>query len=398
MSENKNTILILFNERKKETPNTFFFEKKFSLKYRTKIIYISDYTQKNNYKIIENINEIIRNEHVSIVLFQGDGLSVMDVNFINSIDNNVKKGILVWDDMMYHYTNRITASACDFILSGCPLSTIKFQELGYEAIWIPVESSSSIFNNLKEKKIHDVLFFGRKKNNRSKIIDFLKQNNINLLECGPYDEISNTFQKLNKLINQSKIVLNFSEQDNTKYNYNQLSYFKHHYSIKGRVYFTGMCGSLCISQYNPASELLFKENELPYFYNEDDCLKKIRNYLSDDIKLQEATKKYMNKCLEFEDNNYMNKVKVFMDKTNKTNYKKIIKIPFWYEYTYFKKNIFIRFKQNKFSAFFSQIFYSLFKSKFENKLFIPIFFSIAIMVSTIFLIKFPFSGAKNEKV
>ena len=84
-------ILILFSERKKETPNTFFFEKKFSLKYRTKIIYISDYTKKNNYKIIENINDIIRTEHVSIVLFQGDGISIMDVNFINLIDNNVKK-------------------------------------------------------------------------------------------------------------------------------------------------------------------------------------------------------------------------------------------------------------------------------------------------------------------
>ena len=120
------------------------------MKYRTKTIYISDYTKKNNYKIIENINDIIRTEHVSIVLFQGDGISIMDVNFINLIDNNVKKGILVWDDTMYHYTNRITAAACDFILSGCPISTIKFQELGYKAIWLPVENNGSIFNDLKE--------------------------------------------------------------------------------------------------------------------------------------------------------------------------------------------------------------------------------------------------------
>ncbi len=398
MPEKKKTILILFNERKKETPNTFFFEQKFALKYKTKIIYISDYTKKNNYKIIVNINEIIRNENVSIVLFQGDGLSVMDVNFINLIDNNVKKGILVWDDMMYHYTNRITASACDFILSGCPLSTIKFQELGYEAIWLPVESNSSIFHKLEEKKIYDVLFFGRKKNNRSNIIKFLKEKNINIIECGPYDEKSNTFQKLNKLINQSKIVLNFTEQDNTQYKYNQLSHFKYHYSIKGRVYFTGLSGTLCISQYNPASELIFKENELPYFYDAEDCLKQIRNYLSNDAKLNNATEKYKNKCFEFEDKNYMNKIKNFIDITNKSNNNKIIKIPIWYEYIYFKKNIFIRFKKNKFSSFFGQIFCSLFKNKYNNKLLIPIFFSFALIISTIFLIKFPFSRTKNEKV
>ena len=154
----------------------------------------------------------------------------------------------------------------------------------------------------------------------------------------------------------------------------------------------------CISQYNPASELIFKENELPYFYDAEDCLKQIRNYLSNDAKLNNATEKYKNKCFEFEDKHYMNKIKNFIDTTNKSNNNKILKIPLWYEYIYFKKNIFIRFKQNKFSSFFGQIFYSLFKNKYENKLLIPIFFSFALMISTIFLIKFPFSGTKNEKI
>ena len=49
--------------------------------------------------------------------------------------------------MMYHYRNRITASACDFVLSGCPISVLKFQELGYQALWIPVESNGDIFKD-----------------------------------------------------------------------------------------------------------------------------------------------------------------------------------------------------------------------------------------------------------
>jgi hypothetical protein len=216
MSNIKESILILFSERKQETPNTFFFEKKFSLIYNTKILYISDYLRDNNFTISKKINNILKEEKISMVLFQGDGLSIMDINFINSINNNVKKGMLVWDDMMYHDTNRITASACDFVLSGCPLSVFKFQELGYPALWIPVESNGDIFKELNEKKINDVLFFGRQKNNRQKYIKFLKENNIKILECDPYDDISDTFEKLNKLINQSKIVLNFTEQDNTK--------------------------------------------------------------------------------------------------------------------------------------------------------------------------------------
>ena len=397
MSNKKESILILFSARKQETPNTFFFEKKFSLIYNTKILYISDYLRDNNFTISKKINNILKEEKISIVLFQGDGLSIMDINFINSINNNVKKGMLVWDDMMYHDRNRITASACDFVLSGCPLSVFKFQELGYQALWIPVESNGDIFKELNEKKIYDVLFFGRQKNNRQKYIKFLKENNIKILECGPHDDISNTFEKLNKLINQSKIVLNFTEQDNTKYNYNPLSNFKYHYCIKGRVYFTGLSGTLCISEYNPAAELIFKNNELPYFNNEKECLDLIIKYITDNSNLDYATDKYKKKCLEFEDKNYMKIVKVFLQNLSLNRDKPYINIPYWYEYTFFKKNILTRFKQNKFFSFFSQVFISLFTNNYKNKTLLPVVFILTLLSSIIFLFKFPFSRKKYEK-
>ena len=58
MIENKKSILLLFKERKKETPNSFFFERKFSREYNTSIIYISDYLNKNNHAIAKIINTI----------------------------------------------------------------------------------------------------------------------------------------------------------------------------------------------------------------------------------------------------------------------------------------------------------------------------------------------------
>ena len=397
MSNIKESILILFSERKQETPNTFFFENKFSLIYNTKILYISDYLKDNNLTITKKINNILREEKISTILFQGDGLSIMDTNFINSINNNVKKGMLVWDDMMYHDTNRITASACDFVLSGCPLSVIKFQELGYQALWLPVESNGVIFKELNEKKIYDVLFFGRQKNNREKYIKYLKENNIKILECGPYDEISDTFEKLNKLINQSKIVLNFTEQDNTKYNYNPLSNFKYHYCIKGRVYFTGLSGTLCISEYNPAAELIFKNSELLFFDNKKECLDLVNEYITDNSKLEYATNKYKKKCIEFEDKNYMKNVKVFLQKLSPSKGNLNINIPYWYEYIFFKKSILSRYKENRFLTFFSQAYSSLFVNNYKNKTLLPVVFVLTLLSSTIFLLKFPFSKNKHEK-
>ena len=133
-------------------------------------------------------------------------------------------------------------------------------------------------------------FLAEKKNNLSKYLEYLKNNNIKVLECGPYDEISNTFEKLNKLINQSKIILNFTEQDNSKYSYNPLSSFKYQFTLRGRVYFIGLCGALCISEYDPSAELLFTNNELPFFTSKNECLSLIRHYLSDELNLRRLQK------------------------------------------------------------------------------------------------------------
>ena len=398
MLKQKESILIIFSERKKETPNTFFFEKKFSLEYETKLLYLTDFYHKSNISIANHLNEIIKNENITVVLFQGDGLSVIDINFINLINNKVKKGLLIWDDKMYHYTNRITASACDFVLSGCPISVIKFLELGYKAFFLPVEANGAVFKDLKEKKIYDVLFFGRQKNNRAEVISYLKDNKVKVYECGPYDEISNTFEKLNKLINQSKIVVNFTQQDNTIYKYNPLSNFKFNFDLKGRSYFTGLSGTLCVSEYNPSAELLFINNEMPFFKTKQECFEIIKDLLSNNTKLEEATNRYKKKCLEFEDSNYMKETKKFIDNIQKHRESIKIQVPYWYEYIYFKKSTLIRFKRNIFFSFFTQVFENLFISKYKNKGIIPVIFLLTLFTSMLFLLKLPFSNKKYEKI
>ncbi len=390
----KNSILILFKERKKETPNSFFYERKFSRKYNVTTVFISDYLKDNNLKIIKKINNIIKKESISVVLFEGDHLSIFDTKFIKSIDCGVKKGIFLQDDYMFHYMNRITASACDFVLTACPLSDLKFKVLGYNSMFLPVEADGSIFKDYNEKKIYDVLFFGRVKNNRSQMIKYIKDNGVNILECGPYDPISDTPEKLAKVINKSKIVLNFSESDNKKRENNQLSHYKYYYQMKGRVCFIGMCNSLCVSEYSPSNELIFKDNEMPYFKDKEDCLKIVQKLIQDNLTLRNVTEKYREKCLYFEDSKYMKKIKNFLE-TLDLNKKIKVKIPYWYEYAFFKKNIMLRFRQNKFISFFSQIFISIFLTNYKTKYLIPIFFSLGVFVSILFIIRFPLKKLKS---
>ena len=48
--------------------------------FNTSIIYISDYLYKNNHDIAKIINTIIDEKKISIVLFEGDHISIFDSN------------------------------------------------------------------------------------------------------------------------------------------------------------------------------------------------------------------------------------------------------------------------------------------------------------------------------
>ena len=96
-----------------------------------------------------------------------------------------------------------------------------------------------------------------------------------------------------------------------------------------------MCGTLCISEYNPSAELIFKNNELPYF-NRKRMFRFNKKLFIRQFKFRLYNKKYKIKCLEFEDKIYMKKTNYLLMKflKQKTKY---IKLPFWYEYTFLKK-------------------------------------------------------------
>ena len=169
---------------------------------------------------------------------------------------------------------------------------------------------------------------------------------------------------------------------------------KYYYQMKGRVCFIGMCNSLCLSEYSPSNELIFNNNEMPYFKNKEDCLKIIQKLIKDDLLLRKTTEQYREKCLYFEDGNYMKKIKNFFENLN-LNKKVNVKIPYWYEYAFFKKNIMLRYRQNKFISFFSQVFISIFLTNYKTKYLIPIFFSLGVFVSILFIIKFPLQKLKS---
>ena len=379
-------VLFVFKDRKSVTLNNDFWSEKFKNKYKVTQFFINDFLYLSNKKIISEINKIISSNNIEIVLLEGDHAHIIDYNFIKSLNNKTKKGIFLGDDMVWHNLNAISAQSCDFIFSSCPISALKFQEIGTNSFFVPIESDGKILKDYKLEKIYDVLHFGREKTIRSNYIDYLKNNNIKVKSVSPYDNEADTFEKLAKLINQSKIILNFSESTNGTRKFNQLRIFKKFYQLKGRIQMAGLANSLCISQYSPSINLMYKNNELPVFNNKEECLEKVKLYLNDKNLLKEATDKFHEKTLEYEDSRYIEKIGSFLDSIS-IKEKELFKTPIWYNQIFINQSIRLRFKRVLMKAFFQEFLNNVFNLKDKNIFtqFHQFFFSI-----TIFLRYLPF--------
>ena len=62
---------------------------------------------------------------------------------------------------------------------------------------------------------------------------------------------------------------------------------------KGRPIEAALCGTLCISEYSPASEIIFDKNEIPTFYTKEECVEILKKLLADQELLSKNTTKFL---------------------------------------------------------------------------------------------------------
>ena len=321
----KKCLLIL----KWPIPTQKFLINKFSKFYETEHLFISDFKNKNFSEIVDEINNFIELKNIKIVFFDVDFIKFINLFFIKKI-NNVKKILMTFDDFALHEMNAITANACDLVLSHCPFSVKKYEEKGYEAFFMPCESDGNILKNYDLEKEIDVLFFGELTSDRKEFVDFIAENGISIKKIGHNTQFVSD-EELAKLISKSKIVLNLSRsKGRSVINYASEDVYKFFYQWKGRVIMSGLCGTLCISEYSPGQELMFYGNQFPTFYTKEECVKILKNLLNDKKLLAEYTTRFCSKILEqCEDKNNFELIYHEIEKKNHRKVK-LIKIPYWY--------------------------------------------------------------------
>jgi len=300
-----------------------------SIYYKTEYVYISDYKNKNFTEITNEINNLIKIKNIEIVVFDVDYFKFINFFFVDKI--NCKKKILITgDDFELHEMNSVTASACDLVLTACPLSVLKYQEKGYQAQLIHFENDPKFKINKKNdlKKEIDVLFFGDLTPDRRDILNYITKEGINLKNIG-HDKTTPgvSDEELLKLISKSKIIIDLSKSRTSSVkNYSSESVYKFYYQFKARVITAGINRVACVSEYSPGQQLLFDENEISSFYTKEQCVKILKKFLTNNNLLEEYTKKFSDKVYE------LCKFDKIYEAIEKPNIKrvKLIKIPYWY--------------------------------------------------------------------
>ena len=303
---------------------------RFLIYYDTEFLYISNFKNKNFTEIVEHINNLIKSKNIEIVVFDVDYFKFINFFFIKKI-NSKKKIFITGDDFEFHEFHSVTASACDLVLTHCPLSVLKYKEKGCEAYLSNMEFSKISSNNNDKKEI-DVLFYGHITPDRRNILDYIVKEGINLKNIGHEGNVTGLPKdELLKLISKSKIVLELSKSRTSFVkNYASESIYKFYYLYKGKIIVAGLKGAACVSEYSPGTELLFSKDEVATFFTKEECVKILKKLLNNKELLEKYTNKFTSKVYNlYEDKKNFEPIYKAIEKPNHRRIE-LIKIPYWY--------------------------------------------------------------------
>ncbi len=285
--------------------------------------------------LVRHLNQVIDESVVNRVYFFVDFFFCLDQAFVTKISSRVVKILVTFDDLTLHQFNQLTGCACDLVLSADPISVLKYKEAGLEAEFFPLESSKDLYKNVDKQKTIDVLFFGNSDlADRKEYLDHLMQHDVAVKVIGGPGKYIDP-KALVKEICSAKMVINFSKTGylNKQEQRQGVRFF---FQLKGRIIESGLCGTMCLSEYTPSVRLLFGEREVPFFHNKVECLKMIRYFLSDETERESCAKKLFCKCREnYEDQKIMATVEKRIEKIDigisPNQLANERQLPYWYK-------------------------------------------------------------------
>lgn len=166
---------------------------------------------------------------------------------------------LLFDDCVFHSENLEVAKLLEIsrFIHADPIANLKYQELGYDSFYVPLEGSRQRFRRTETEYLYTLSFYGNVlKADRSAQLEAIKA--LYPLTIAAEEGVgASSYEELSLFINRSKLNLNLSKSrpDRNGVIRNQ---------FKGRILEVAFCGGLPITENCPGTSLLFGD-AIPQF-------------------------------------------------------------------------------------------------------------------------------------
>lgn len=265
-------------------------------------------------KSLEETNKdllgLIQKEKPDIAFFWV-GLSIFKKETLKEIKEKTGTVSVTWsfdDHWGFYKYSKHSACLFDWVFTSDPMAIKKYQKIGQKnAVFLPQGFNHFLFRPLDLPKIYDVAFVGRPHGDRKEVVKKIQEAGIKIDCFGegwPTGRISD--DEMIKVFSQSKINLNFSESSGVlwkelasiflrrrfdrKIMINSPLKWKENFQVllaqrrkqlKGRMFKVMGCGGFFLTNPTEGLENLYEiGEEIVYFYNLKDLIKKIKYYLS----------------------------------------------------------------------------------------------------------------------
>jgi spore maturation protein CgeB len=232
--------------------------------------------------ILEGVDKIL------VLLY----LDVFDHDLIKDLSDNYPIETIIWlfdDDKRYPETIELTKKFNKVVTTLEERHNTRVEN-GFNSYLSQFGANHYLYKDYGLQKKYDVVFIGQNFGNRQMYVDYLKNNNINILAMGRnWQDGRVTQAQMIGIFNQAKIVLNFSSSAG----HPELKY------LKGRIFEIPATGVFQLTEECGGLDDYFKVGkELERFSTKEELLEKVKFYLSNDILREEIAKNGKKKVLE----------------------------------------------------------------------------------------------------
>lgn len=256
--------------------------------FDTKKIYFQEGKDVMNRLLLKKVKDT----DYDLILFamEYDELYLETIITAKQISSKSKMGLIICDDdSRFDNWSRFYALFFDGVIQS-PIMKKEYIQDGIPYSFFHLDYNTHKLEPTSIEKIYDVTFIGRPKADRYEIIKYLKDTNVKVGLFGwgwnEYPDLKDIYrgplsqEDYAKVINQSKISLNFTKAGFSEEVKSKKDSKKNHYNMKGRFFEVALCKGFQLIEEYPGIEKFFKNNkEVVLFRTKDDLLKKIDYYL-----------------------------------------------------------------------------------------------------------------------